>query len=204
MSKLLQSPLVGAVVGAVCYLGVLVMTWNAAVGKLATPKHPVEEAAAEAEIPQPPPSWSFNNAEVEQLLQELREQKASLSEREKQLAELSARIQAERQELTVITQAVVNMQKEFDQSVLKVREEEALNLKKLAKLYSAMDPLNAAPVLKQLDDSTLIKIFMYMKDTVTSPLLETMSKGGEAEAKRVALISEKLRLAVNPPKPPSN
>lgn len=138
------------------------------------------------------------------MLQELREQKDRLGEREKQLNELAARLQSERQELTVLTQSVGNLQKEFDQNILRVKDDEAVNLKKLAKVYSAMDPQNAATVLKQLDDSTLIKIFMFMKDSVTSPLLESMSRGTDADAKRVAVISEKLRLVVNPPKPPAN
>ena len=203
MLKLLTSPIAGTLIGALCYMGVLFMTWNAAVAKL-KPATVEGEHAAPAPAEARPPSWAFNNVEVEQLLQELREQKDKLSEREKQLNDLASRIQAERQELTVLTQAVGSMQKEFDQNILKVKEEETFNLKKLAKIYSAMDPVNASVVLKQLDDATVIKIFMFMKDSVTSPLLENMSRGSEADAKRVALISEKLRLVITPPKPPAN
>ena len=79
------------------------------------------------------PSWEFNNPELDQLIADLKREREHLTEREKQLDELAARLQAEKAEITRVTNAVVQLQRDFDQSVTRLKEEEQVNLKKLAK-----------------------------------------------------------------------
>ena len=59
-----------------------------------------------------------------------------------------------------------------------------------------MDPTSAALILKELDEPAIVKILVFMKDSEVAPILESLAKKGETDARRVASISERLRLAV--------
>jgi flagellar motility protein MotE (MotC chaperone) len=80
---------------------------------------------------------------------------------------------------------------------VRVQEEEATNLKKLAKVYASMEVEGAASILKELNDEQIVKIMIFMKESETASIFETLAKRGKDEARRVALISERLRAAVH-------
>jgi flagellar motility protein MotE (MotC chaperone) len=86
------------------------------------------------------------------------------------------------------------LQTDFDQNVLRIRDEETANLKKLAKVYSAMEPENAAKILAEMDDVSIIKIMVFMKEAETASIWEAFAKKGQPEAKRAAALSDRLRL----------
>jgi flagellar motility protein MotE (MotC chaperone) len=140
-------------------------------------------------------SWDFKNPEADQLLAELKEEKKAVEKRQHQLDELAQRLDAERAEITQATDSVNKMQKDFDQSVLRVQQEETSNLKKLAKVYAAMKPDGAAAIFAGLDDIQVAKIMVYMEEDETAGILQVMAKKGAADAKRAAALSERLRLA---------
>ena len=150
------------------------------------------------------PSWDFFNPEVDRLVKELAQEKKALAQREQQLNELSTRLEAERAEITTVTQAVHRMQQEFDRGVLRIREEETANLKKLAKVYATMSPEGAIPILKQMEDEQIVKFMVFMKDGETAPLLEGLARQGEPDAKRAAAISERLRTVLYRNAPPKS
>lgn len=140
--------------------------------------------------------WAFHNPELTHLIEELRREKAALAEKEKALLELSARLEAERQELNQLTQVVDSVRLDLDQTVIRIREQEATNLKKLGKIYAGMAPENAVPILKQMDETALVKILGQMKESESGPILESMGKGGEADSKLAATVSDRLRLVL--------
>jgi flagellar motility protein MotE (MotC chaperone) len=197
MLKKLNSPWIGSIVGLVAFLAVTAATWNAATRSIqaAHKAATATNTVAKGETP-----WSFDTVEIDSLVKELKEEREMLSKREKDLNELSDRLRAERNELIQLTQTVSRMQKDFDLSVSHVSDEETTNLKKLAKTYSGMEPDGAATIFKQMDDTSIVKIMVFMKDQETGPILAAMSKGGETEAKRAADVTEKLRVAVVPRK----
>ena len=137
-----------------------------------------------------------SNPEFDQLLSELKKEKAGLAEQAQRLKELELRLQSERAEITNVTQTIHRLQKEFDQSVVRVREEETANLKKLAKTYAAMSPESAAIILKEMTDDQIVKISVFMKEGEMALIFEALSKLGKDEPKRVAMISERVRLAI--------
>jgi flagellar motility protein MotE (MotC chaperone) len=198
MLKKLASPWISSVIGLISFLTVTAVTWNVATRNI-TIAHEAATSAATATTDDPD-AWLHKTVESETLIKELREERNMLAKREKDLNELSARLNAERNELTQLTQTVHRMQKEFDSTVTRVADEESINLKKLAKTYATMEPEGAAGIFKQMDDSSVVKIMMFMKDQETAPILSALSKGGEAEAKRVGDLTERLRLAVIPKK----
>ena len=120
--------------------------------------------------------------------------------RENQLKAWEARLQAERSELTIVTQMVSRAQGEFDKSILKIRADETANLKRLAKTYAEMSPQGATAILKNQDDQVFAKILMLMKEPEVAGILEQLAKQGESEAKRASLLAERLRLAASLPK----
>lgn len=182
------------VIGAITYLVTTVFVWPA-------PRVPARLAQAKisGRIGAPDASWNFWNPEVDQLIADLQVQKRTLASREQELGDWAGRLEVERQEISAITQTVARLQQDFDQQVVRVRETETTNLKKLAKIYSAMSPEGATTILKELPDEQVVKILMFMKDTETAPILELLAKQGQGEAKRAALITERLRLATAQP-----
>ena len=126
---------------------------------------------------------------------ELKQQKQDLEAEKKSLLELAQRIQTERQELIQITQQVHRIQREIDQAIIRVRDDEGKNLAKLAKTYGGMSPDGAAIVMKGLDDVSLVKVLLFMKESETAPILELIARKSDVDAKRMALVSERLRLA---------
>jgi flagellar motility protein MotE (MotC chaperone) len=191
MIKLLTSNWMAALFGAVVYLLSTVAFWKA-------PTRPpnagsAEQAASAAR--HTGASWEFTNPEADQLIAELKVEKKSLEKKEQQLNDLALRLAAEHAELNQATQSVHQLQVDFDKNVVRVQEEETANLKKLAKVYSDMTPESAANIFTEMDDPSIIKIMVFMKEGETAAILESLSKRGAPDAKRVASLSESLRLA---------
>jgi flagellar motility protein MotE (MotC chaperone) len=194
MIKLLTSSWMTASIGAVVYFASTVLFWQ-------TPKPP-KIVKADTTVPQlVGPSWEFSNPEADQLVTELKEEKQAVADREQQLNEMAARLEAERAEVSAVTQSVRLLQNDFDKSVIRVQTDETANLKKLSKVYAEMDPQTAADVLGEMDDVALVKIMMFMKDGETAGILEALAKKGQPQAHRAAMISDRLRLASAHPQP---
>jgi flagellar motility protein MotE (MotC chaperone) len=174
--------------GVLIYLGASVAFWK-------TPAIPAPPAVVDpAKEKRNGPSWDFINPEADQLIAELKAEKKSLGKKEQDLKELMARLEAERSELNVVTQSVRQLQTDFDQNVLRITEEETANLKKLAKVYANMDPATASKILAEMDDASIIKIMVFMKDVETAAIWEALAKQGQAQAKRAATLSDRIRL----------
>jgi flagellar motility protein MotE (MotC chaperone) len=195
MMTFLQSRWAASSLGALLYCATTVATLFPRLAQHApargkTPGGPSAAATA------PAPQWNQRDIEVEQLVAELKKEKEAISEKEKQLAEWAARLQSERLEINQVTQSVYHLEEEFDRNVTRVKQEELANLKRLAKVYAEMGPETAAVVFKQMEDPAVVKILVFMKDAETAPILENMAKKGETDAKRVAQLTERLRVAI--------
>ena len=140
-----------------------------------------------------------------QLLAEIKNEREALRVRASQLDDLETRLQAERKEIYAVTQAVYQVRADLDKVVTRVSEEEAVNLKKLAKVYTTMSPEGAARILKEMDDDQVVKILTLMRGAEPAPILENLGQGSKEDARRAAMLSNRLRLvlsAVKKPAPP--
>ena len=144
------------------------------------------------------PSWKFRNPEMDQWIVEIKREKEALNLREQQLKDLETRLNAERQELSVVTQAVNQMQVDFDKNVVRLSAQDSDNLKRQAKLLSAMSPEGAAATLGEMNDDDVVRILFTMKADDASIALDTLSKGGKEQAKRAATIIERMRHTLPP------
>lgn len=191
--KMLQSPVVAAILGGLLFL----LTSAFLTTKGLTPIEHVdgEHHEGEEEPSINGPSWTFFNPEMEQIMDELKSERESLATKEKQLAELETRLRAERSELDDELKKIRAIQSKVDRDVLRIKEDEAGNLKKLAKMYATMEPAGAAKIMRELDDVVVVKILTLMKEAETALILEAFARMGEPETKRAALLSENLRAA---------
>ena len=140
-------------------------------------------------------SWTFFNPELDQIMSELKGERDAVGAKEKQLDELAARLRSERAELDEALKNIRKLQQQVDRDVYRIKDDEAGNLKKLAKMYSSMEPAGAAKILSELDDVVVVKILGLMKEAETGLVLQSMARLGQAETKRAAALSENLRAA---------
>lgn len=184
--KFLQAPITAMVLGGLSFL----LTTFALV------QRPLAESAripAHADADPVIGFWERHDPEIDQLLQEVKTEKEALAKRAAELLELESRLAAERAEINQVTQRVAQLQLEFDQNIIRIKEQEAPNLKKMARLYTTMSPEGAAAIFRELDDQVVVKVMSFMKEDQSAPLLEAMASEGEAQAKRAASIAEALR-----------
>jgi flagellar motility protein MotE (MotC chaperone) len=190
MKRIFTSSWMIVLIGAVVYAGSTFLFWK-------TPAPVPVAARAFTRAPgRPMPSWDFVNPEADQLVAELRTEKEQVAKRGQDLDALALRLEAERAELNQATQTVFRLQSDFDKSILRVQTEETANLKKLAKMYAAMTPDTAATIFASLDDPAVVKIMLFMKESEAAAILESIAKKSQADTKRAAALSERLRVAV--------
>jgi hypothetical protein len=193
MIRILQSPGAVALIGALAYIATTILAWQPVVRQVAASvPPPVKIRRPAVEFPK------LGDPELDQLVTSLRQRKTDLDTRENNLQAWEARLQGEKEDIARLTGEVERRQKEFDQLVLRIREDEPAQLKKLARIYVAMTPATAADVLNQMNDADLLKLMALMKESELVPLLETLAKRGTNEMRRVALLSERLRLTLAP------
>src|SRR5215472_5220519 len=130
MIRLLQSNWTASILGTVVYLLATLVLCRPYAHPPALPGRETNSRSA------PGPSWAFHSPEADLLINELKQEKEAVVAKEKELKALALRLENERAELGQITQAVQQLQAEFDQNITRVRVEEAVNLKKLAKTYA--------------------------------------------------------------------
>lgn len=190
--KFIQSTLFASLLGMLLFLGTSAMLTIK--GAASIPTHESEEEPGPAADTKGP-SWSFFNPEMDQIIADLKTEKAAIAAKEKQLAELSSRVTAEKAELDEALRTVKRMQDQVDRNVIQIKDDEVANLKRLAKMYSTMEPPGAARILKEIDDSVVVKVLTLMKEPETAAILDAFARMGEPETKRAATIAETLRIA---------
>ncbi len=192
MNILKSKWLIVLVLGAISYIGTTLFLLN---------KFPLKPIKSEKDYPivgnleNKHASWNFYNPELDQLIADLTREKEILDKRAQELKDLETRVKAEHAELLQLTQTVWQLRQDFEKDIVKIKEEEVSNLKKLAKIYSTMSPEGAAKIMAELPDDMIVKVLVFMKESESAQILEVLGKSSSTEAKRVAMITEMLRLA---------
>jgi flagellar motility protein MotE (MotC chaperone) len=195
----LQSPIAAAGLGALLSLGVGVATsWRT----LDTMIQQTAAAAAAAATKKEPEElkrkgWDFWTIEIENLSNELKEERTRLKKQAELLDQRAARLAAEEKEFSKLRADVAAMRKEIADRVIEISADEAKNIRALSQTYANLSPRAAVAIIKELDDTTAVKILSLMKADIVGPIFEEMSKSSAPDnplAKRAAILSEKLRL----------
>lgn len=156
------------------------------------------EARVNEMTPDNDPSWKFNNPEFEQWVAELKMEKSELDARSLQLQESETRLAAQQTEFSAATQAVYQLQSQFDQNVIRIKAQEVQNLQKQSKIIASMSPDGAATLISQMDDGDVVRVLSVMKPDDAAVLLDSLSKLGAVEAKRAATLTERLQMVLPP------
>ncbi len=190
----LQNPITALVLGVGLSLALgVALCWRAA--------GPLLELATAARVKPAPEKkekgWDFWTIEVENLSNDLKEERARLHQQADLLDQRAARVAAEEKELGKIRADIEMLRREIGDKVIEITADEAKNLKSLAQTYANLSPHAAVAILREMDDVTTVKILSLMKPDVVGPLFEEMSHTPDNDgtlARRAALLSEKLRL----------
>ncbi len=139
-------------------------------------------------------SWNYYNPDIEFLITYLKQTSNLFRIRQKDLDELGQRLAAERAELASVTQSVARLRDDIDKQVIRIQDDEIINVKRLAKTYAGMDPSSAAKVFAELDEKLVVKVMSQMKDDQNAAILDALAKTNAQGAKLAAALSDKLRL----------
>lgn len=146
--------------------------------------------------------WNFEPQQVNDLIEELKNNKLKADEREKNLEKLEAQMAIERLELDKVRADIQAIRDDISKNIVDIQEAEVKNLKTLAMTYSNLTPAAAVAIFREMSDPAVVKILACMKSDKVGPILQEMAQTldkDQSMAKRAALISDKLRL-LKPPK----
>jgi len=197
MTAVLRNSFVTSAAGLVLSVAVGVFTfWSAAEPIVAGIAALRIEAAAATQKKEK--GWDFWTIEIENLSNELKEERARLRKQAELFEQREARIAAEQQELAAMRREIEGLRQEIAEKVIEIRADEAKNIRSLAQSYANLTPRAAVAILRELDDVTAVKILFLMKPDIVGPIFEEMSRtngsDGTPLARRAAILSEKLRL----------
>ena len=197
MSSKLFNPVTVTGLGLALSVGVGVgLSWRALA--------PLVEAAAAAPVADAKDSgelrekgWDFWTIEIENLSSELKEERLRLQKQAEALELRAARLAAEEKEFAKLRANVELLRKQIAEKVIEISADESKNLRALAQTYATLTPRAAVAIIRELDDTTAVKILSLMKADSVGPIFEEMSKPSpdtEPLARRAAMLSERLRL----------
>jgi flagellar motility protein MotE (MotC chaperone) len=193
MNKLLQSPATVLILGGLLFFATMFGALSTThFGTVGTPEKTVTSAADD-------PSWKFHNPEMEQWIAQIKEERDALAVREQQLKEWEAQLSAQGKELATVTRTMSNVQVEFDKRVVLFTDAEKENAKKQVKVIAGMSSDGAATVLGEMSDTEATKLLYSMKNEVVSGILDAMSRLGPEQAKRAAMLAQRMKEVMNAP-----
>jgi flagellar motility protein MotE (MotC chaperone) len=141
--------------------------------------------------------WDFWTIEIEHLSNELKEERVRLKKQSELLDQRSARLAAEEKEFARLRADVEALRKQIADKVIEISADESKNIRALSLTYANLTPRGAVAILREMDDSTSVKILSLMKPDIVGPIFEEMSRVAGTDttlARRAAMLSEKLRL----------
>ncbi|HEY1764005.1 MAG TPA: hypothetical protein VGF85_03715 [Opitutaceae bacterium] len=140
--------------------------------------------------------WDFWSVDLDTLASELKDEKSRVKLEEEQLEQKTARVTSDRQELENVRNELNTMHKQISDKVVEIQAVEAKNLRGLAQTYTNITPKGVVAIIREMDDTTAVKILSLMKPDVVGPIFEEMAKSDSPviDAYRAARLSEKLRL----------
>ena len=197
MNKL-ANPIVAAVVALVMGAGTGVFSyWRAAglVLEQAIKAIPPAKDAVTEEVRER--GWNFWTIEIENLANELKGERERQHKLGEELEHRAGQMAAERQELNKIRTEIEGLRQEIATKVIEINADEIKNIRGLAQTYTNLTPRAAVAIIREMDDTIVVKILSLMKPDVVAPIFEEMSHTAGPDgpmARRAALLSDRLRL----------
>lgn len=115
----------------------------------------------------------LTSSEIE-VLQQLSQRRASLDQRSSEIDQREVLLQAAEKRIDEKIAKLQDLQKGIERDVQKRSSEDDVRLQSLVKIYEAMKPKDAAPILEQLDMPVLLSVVQRMKELKTAAILAAM------------------------------
>jgi flagellar motility protein MotE (MotC chaperone) len=193
----LRHPIVTASAATVLSLAVGLYSFWRAAGPLTEQALALRAKAVAEAKPKKEKGWDFWTIEIENLSNELKDERARVRKESDLMDQREARIAAERKELEAMRGELDGLRRDMADKVVTIRADEAKNLRSLAQTYANLTPRAAVAIIREMDDVTVVKILFLMKPDIVGPIFEEMSRTSGADgtlARRAAILSEKLRV----------
>ena len=191
--KLIQSPATVLLLGCLLFFGTMAGVLSSV--HLGTANPPEKETLSASDDP----SWKFHNPEIQEWIQQIKTERDALAVRTQQLKEWEAQLNAQSRELAMVTRAMSNVQRDFDQRVVSFSAQEQDNAKKQVKVIAGMSADGAASMLGEMSDTEATKLLYAMKNETVSGILDAMSRQGFEQSKRAAKLAQKIKEVMNTP-----
>src|SRR6185295_12537037 len=101
--------------------------------------------------------WDFWTIEIENLSNELKEERAHLHKRSDLLDQREARLALEEKELGKVRTDVERMRREIAEKVIEVSADEAKNIRTLSQTYTNLSPKAVVAIFREMDDVTAVQ-----------------------------------------------
>jgi flagellar motility protein MotE (MotC chaperone) len=140
--------------------------------------------------------WDFWTIEIENLSSELKGERDRLRQQHEQLDQRAAQLANEARELAKVRTELEALRRGISEKIIEISADDAKNIRTLAQTYTNLTPRAVVAIVREMDDSTVVKIFSVMKVDVVSAIFEEMSRTAGADgplSKRVAILSERMR-----------
>jgi flagellar motility protein MotE (MotC chaperone) len=140
------------------------------------PAEPVEQAAAEPAPVAPDEPFdpqTMTKADYE-LLQQLAKRRAELDQREKDLADRAAMLEAVQQQITTKVGEQQKLKSDIEKLTGGGQDAGSMKYRRLVKIYESMKPDEAARILEKMDGQVLLEVVTRMGERRLAPILAQM------------------------------
>jgi len=142
--------------------------------------------------------WNFRTTEINKMILDLADQRASVQKREEAVVSDEARIVSERKENDRIRDEINRTRKELSNYIVELKSDEAAHLKEQVAILTNMSPENVVSVFNEKSDQDVVKILALMKPDLVAQILEAMmAQAPEANKptpqKRAATLLDMLK-----------
>lgn len=196
-----------ALVTALAFVAGLVLGVGAAIGtnlagldlrgKLASANQ--TEAADKAPVAALAPA---GEREVKAMIAELQNLQVKLDEDRKELAVEQKIVAQEHVTIEQLKKEIETAEERLDRFILAKDAGEEKNLKRLAKQWSQMEPVEVYEIAKGLEEATTARILFSMSDRAAAPILAAFATRGADGTRLARNITERLRELTKPPEKP--
>jgi len=145
-----------------------------------------------------PGSLTFNNPDLNAMIEELKREKTALLAKERELQELKRRIDLEKTEFGSMTSEVFQFKAALERTLTNqltmIYRSETNKLQQLADIYTNMPPHNAVEILNNMTVDDVAKILEFMPERNKALILENFATNHVTKASGKATdISQRMR-----------
>jgi flagellar motility protein MotE (MotC chaperone) len=155
---------------------------------------PPGDPSAEEEDAKPHP----REVELRRMISEVQKQRVALAEREKPLLAREQEVQNQLKSIETIKTQIEEAEARIKKQQLEQNVDEGKNIKTLAKIWSQMEPAEAAKIVSSVDPELAVRVLYNMPNELTAPIFATLVSNPDTEKLAVSLTTNYKRLKALP------